>query len=123
MNCSSPRNSLGRLCLSSFKSALATIDLPEGWESSALQGPDGRDAALPVVEKNAGAVRRVLEGELGAIRGQLGVAINEIGLGQAQIACDGGEIGGGQEDMPRPPAAGSALLTDEVHGPLNDEDF
>lgn len=85
-------------------------EIPEIGKIAALLGLHGLDGAIVAGEKNAFAVRLVLERESLSIGAQAGEFLDEIEFGDALELREQGDFGVGQADLTGPSAAGGATL-------------
>ena len=93
-----------------------TGEVPCVGKAAALGGFDGLDLAILAVEKDAGAVGLIDEGETTTVGAKAGVGSNELGLLYFQKRGDGGDLFFGNFDVPWPAAAVGAAFAKIFRG-------
>ena len=78
------------------------------------------DPAVLPLEKDAGPIGLIDEGETATVCAEAGVALDEIILGQTEVAGDGGDLGLRNLHVPRPAAAVGTALAQVFGGFLHD---
>jgi len=95
-------------------------EVPGVGEVAALLGFDRLDPAVLTVQKDAGAVRLIDQGQAAAVGTQTGVLLNEIGLLQSEVTRNGGDLFFGHLHVARPTAAVGAALAEVLGGLLQE---
>ena len=87
-------------------------EVPGVGEVAALLGFHGLDPAVLPVQKDAGPVRLIDEGESATVGAEAGVALDEIILGQPKVAGNGRDLGLGDFHVAWPAAAVGAAFAE-----------
>jgi len=88
-----------------------TGEVPKIGEFPAFPGLHGLHAAFALRQKDAGAVRLILQSQTLAIVPQTRELLDEIEFGQTQMGRQPGDLRVRQSHLPGPATAGSASLT------------